>query len=172
MPTNTLIGSLADLAQLTRPNAAHQSIRYEPLGRAHREQVADLYRVSYPPGVGAADLDDALAEVDATYAGEFGTLIAAASPVAMLGEQAVGSIQVVHRSPWDPDLDCPFIIELFVRPEARGKGIARALLTRAALACQRRRETKIALRTSDQGGTSPAAFHLYAVAGMAPCRPL
>lgn len=63
-------------------------------------------------------------------------------------------------------LDCPFIIELFVRPGARERGIGRSLLTRAAAACQQLGETRIALRTST--GTSPAARHLYGPAGMRP----
>lgn len=168
MPKSTLIGNLADLTRLAHPTANQQQIDYEPLARKHREQVADLYLASYPPHVGAADIDEAIAEVDATYAGDFGQLITDASPVALHDGQAVGSIQVVHRSPWDPDLNCPFIIELFVRPGARGQGIARALLTRAAIACQQLGETQIALRTSDEGGTSPAAFHLYDLAEMRP----
>lgn len=165
MPKSTLIGDLADFAGLVRPNA-NQQIDYEPLDRRHRELVADLYLASYPPHIGAADIGEALAEMDATFAGDFGQRIFDASLVALRSGQAVGSIQVVHRSPWDQDLDCPFIIELFVRPGAREHGIARSLLTRAADACQRLGETQIALRTSDDGGTSPAAFHLYDLAGM------
>ncbi|QDP95315.1 GNAT family N-acetyltransferase [Microlunatus elymi] len=167
MPKSTLIGNLANLARLDRQSSNRQ-MNFEPLHRRHRQQVAELYLASCPPNVGATDLDDALTEMDATYAGDFGELITDASLVALRGEQAVGSIQVVRRSPWDPDLDCPFIIELFVRPDARGHGIARTLLTRAALACQRLGEMQIALRTSDEGGTSQAAFHLYDQAGMLP----
>lgn len=166
MPKNTLVGDLADIAQLTQRNT-DQPIAYEPLTRTHRELVADLYLASYPPQVGATDIDGAIAEIDATYAGDFGQLINDASLVALRDGQAVGSIQVVHRSPWDPDLHCPFIIELFVRPDARDQGIARALLKYAAANCQRLGETRIALRTSDEG-TSAAACHLYALAGMRP----
>lgn len=167
MPQSTLIGNLADLTRLGHPTV-NQQLDYEPLAGRHREQLADLYLASYPPHVGAADMGEAVAEVDATFAGDFGRLITQASLVASIGGQEVGSIQVVHRSPWDPDLNCPFIIELFVRPDSRDQGIARSLLTRAAIACQRLGETQIALRTSDQGGTSPAAFHLYDLAGMRP----
>lgn len=67
MPTNTLVGELANLTQLVRPTT-NQRIRYEPLQPKHREQVADLYHVSYPAHVGAATIDEALAEMDATYA--------------------------------------------------------------------------------------------------------
>ncbi|SDT39500.1 GNAT family N-acetyltransferase [Microlunatus soli] len=169
MPKSTLIGDLADLVLLAPPNA-DQPIDYVLLDRDHREDVADLYLASYPPHVGAADLNDALAEMDSTYAGDFGTLIPEASLLALRGGRAAGSIQVVHRSPWDADLDCPFIIELFVHPAARDHGLGRSLLTRAAVACQRLGETQIALRTSDEGGTSPAAFHLYQLAGMRPYR--
>lgn len=167
MPTYTLIGELTSLAQLVRATTSPR-IRYEPLQPQQREQVANLYHASYPAHIGAATIEEALAEMDATYAGEYGDLISAASVVALCDEQAVGSIQVVHRSLWDPELDCPFIIELFVRPEVREQGIGRTLLATAAAACQRLGETQIALRTSDDGGTSPAAYHLYRTAGMQP----
>lgn len=165
MPTRTLIGDLADLARLARP-VVDEQISYQPLDRSHRERVAELYQVSYPPEVGATDFTEALAEMDATYAGDYGQLITDASLVACRGDQAVGSIQIVHRSPWDPDLDCPFIIELFVRPDARELGIGRSLLARGATACLQLGETQIALRTGD--GTSPAAEHLYRLGGMHP----
>lgn len=163
MPAETLVGDLAELAQLTG-QVANDSVRYEPLERRHREQVARLYRYAYPPEIGAADEDEALAEMDAAYAGNYGQLISRASLVAVRDDQAIGSIQVVSQSPWDPDLDCPFIIELFVLPAARRHGIGRALLSRAATACMLRGETRLALRTGD--GTSPAAHHLYRIAGM------
>lgn len=163
MSTRTLIGDLADLVQLSHP-IIESEISYAPLDQSHRDQVADLYLACYPSHIGAADVAEARAEMDATYAGDYGQLITEASLVAFCGEQAVGSIQVVQRSPWEPDLDCPFIIELFVRPGARDRGIGRSLLSRAAVVCRRLGQTRIALRTGD--GTSPAAQHLYAVAGM------
>lgn len=164
MPTDTLVGDLADLVTLADP-AATGPYAYEPLDHRHREQVAELYRLSYPPHIGAADRAEALAEMDATFAGDYGRLLPAASLVAVDGARAVGSVQVVHRSPWDPDLHCPFVIELFVHPDARGHGLGRSLLARAAAACLRRGETQLALRTDDEG-TSAAARHLYRVAGM------
>lgn len=165
MSKSTLVGNLTDLGRLAQPDTS-SDIDFEPLHSNHREQLADLYHSSYPPTVGAANNDEALAEMDATLAGDYGELITDASLVALLCGKAVGSIQVVHRSPWDPDLHCPFIIELFVRPDTRERGIARSLLARTAIACQRLGETQIALRTNDEGGTAPAALHLYELAGM------
>lgn len=165
MPTSTLLGDLAGLIDLNRSGRA-VDCEFVALQPRHRDDVAALYLASYPPGAAVADLGEAQREMDATFAGEYGVLWPDASPMAIRERKVVGSIQVVARSPWDPDLDCPFIIELFVHPDARGLGIGRALLTRAAVACRARGENHIALRTGE--GTSPAARQLYHSAGMRP----
>ena len=75
----------------------------------------------------------------------------------------MGAILVFDKSIWDPQLDGPFIIDLFVHPDVKGMGVCRALLDEAVHACARAGDVTLSLRIGN--ATSPAAHALYARAG-------
>ncbi|HET9648329.1 MAG TPA: GNAT family N-acetyltransferase [Microlunatus sp.] len=164
---DVLIGETAVLATL--PDLPDGDIRF---GTLHPDQAAELARLyleaAHPPGA-PANLAQAQTEVAGTFAGEFGQLWADASATAYDDETLIGSIQVVKRSPWDPELTAPFIIDFFVAPTHRSRGVGRALLARAARVCLDAGHQHLALRTGD--GTSPTAHRLYQAAGMQPPPP-
>ncbi|GAA4171254.1 GNAT family N-acetyltransferase [Gryllotalpicola koreensis] len=53
----------------------------------------------------------------------------------------------------------PFVIDLFVRPELRGRGVGRALISGAIAACASTGDKTLSLRVGE--GTSLAARQLY-----------
>ncbi|WP_433676020.1 GNAT family N-acetyltransferase [Microbacterium gorillae] len=142
----------------------HVSLRH--IMAADRDDLAALYFVSYPPDIGAADLQDAIAEIDMTFAGDFGELRLDASQIAFVSDEPAGAILVTAASIWDADLPGPFVIDLFVDPGFRGRGVGGALMTAAIAACQRRSDRTISLRVGE--GTSAAANALYTRLGFSP----
>lgn len=128
--------------------------------------LANLYAVSYPPSVGAATMQEAVAEIEATFASEYGVLDGNASLLARLDGEAAGCVLVTERPVWGPDLAGPFIIDFFVAPQARGRGVGRGLLEAALDACARAGAVRVSLRIGE--GTSSAALHLYVVLGFRP----
>ncbi|WP_409482880.1 GNAT family N-acetyltransferase [Arsenicicoccus dermatophilus] len=141
-------------------------VALRPLEAATTTALAALYLASYPPGIAAADMDEAVAEIEATFRGEYGVLRSDAGATAWSADHPVGAIMVVERSIWDPGLDGPFVIELFVAPEARGLGAGRALMAHAIQACARSGDAALSLRVGE--GTSPAAMAIYRSLGFAP----
>lgn len=120
---------------------------------ADRDSVAQLYLDSYPPEIGADDLASALDEISATFAGEYGELRTEASLIAHIGSRPAGAIFTTSHSIWDPKINGPFIIDLFVGPTHRGAGAGRALVIEAIKACVANQEEALSLRVG--GGTSP-----------------
>ena len=149
------------LADLPRSRGSAAALR--PVTPADRDALARAYLDGYPPEVGASDPADAAAEIDATFAGDYGRLRTDASLVAEVGGRLVGAALTVERSIWDPDLDGPFLIDLFVVPSSRRRGVGESLLRAAAAACRAAGDTSLSLRVGD--GTSPAAHQLYARLG-------
>lgn len=151
------------------PPALHPTPAATTLVRLTPDLGADLARVylaSYPPEVGAADLAEARAEIAATFAGDYGVLRHDASAAGLVDGRCVGCVMVVERSLWDHDLEGPFVIELFVDPAARRRGLGRALMTHAVAACVAAGDPALSLRFGE--GTSPEAHHLYADLGFVP----
>jgi GNAT superfamily N-acetyltransferase len=125
--------------------------------------LAVLYLDSYPPEIGAEDLPAAVAELDATFAGDYGELRRDASFIAFRDGVPAGAVFTTRRSIWDEGLEGPFVIDLFVAPAHRGHGIGRALMLRTIAACEATADRMLALRVGS--GTSPAAHRLYGELG-------
>lgn len=162
MPKDLLTLPLVD-RQL--PGASSSHVALGPLAAASADDLADLYLVSYPSGVAAADLADAQQEIAATFRGEFGILRTDASATAWIDHHPVGAVMVVERSIWDEGLEGPFIIDLFVSPQARGRGVGRSLVQHAVQICALAGDAALSLRIGV--GTSPAALAIYASLGFA-----
>ncbi|MBI5160372.1 MAG: GNAT family N-acetyltransferase [Micrococcales bacterium] len=84
----------------------------------------------------------------------------------MTADTLTGAILTVIRAPWDDAPDCPFVIELFVAPEARRRsGLGRTLLRTAAAALSARGESRLALRVERD---NHPALALYTAEGFRP----
>ena len=129
---------VADLVTLVRPDLPPPDAPV-PAGYAVRacspadvERLGDLYFDSYDPGEASATRAEAVADIRATFAGDYGELWPEASLVATTADgHLVAAIQVVRRAPWPDTPDCPFVIELFTARTHRRRGLARALVVGA-----------------------------------------
>jgi len=145
-------------------DSAAASITTRPVDVADRDRLAEVYLSAYPPEIGAADLPEALGEMDATFTGEYGRLRLDASQVVLddLGV-VTGAILVTTHSIWDEGLAGPFVIDLFVDPAVRGRRFGRALVQTAIDACRSAGDQMLSLRVGE--GTTPAAHALYTSLG-------
>lgn len=138
--------------------------RLTPLSVADTHDLAHAYAAAYPPEVGAASFDEAVAEITATFAGDYGTIRFDASfAVRREDGAAVGAILVTERSIWDEGLPGPFIIDLFIHPANRNEGSGRKLVEHAMRACAEQGDTSLSLRFGE--GTSDAASRIYCELG-------
>ncbi|MDO5080160.1 GNAT family N-acetyltransferase [Buchananella hordeovulneris] len=129
------------------------------------EELSQLYLDSYPPGVAAGSLEEAQAEMRLAFDGGFGQLIPEATLGAFDGDRLIGAVMTVVDPPWDDVPPGPFIIELFVAPDARSQGVATALLSLAAENCSRQGQDTLSLRVDMH--TASEAFRLYEFLGFA-----
>lgn len=144
---------------VTTATTASQATDLRPLRPDDAPDLASAYLASFPAGVGAGSPAEADAEIAATYAGEYGMLRYEASFVAAVDGRAHGAVLVVEHSIWDEDLGGPFVIDLFVAPPLRGRGLGRRLVEAAMHACADAGDITLSLRIG--AGTSPAAHALY-----------
>lgn len=158
MPSDLLTADLSLLPARALPEPLPRIIRTDDL-----EPLARLYLISYPPGIGAGSHAEAISEIAATFEGDYGVLRPGASLVAEAGGRPAGAVLTVERSIWDEGLEGPFVIDLFVDPQLRGRGIGRALMTGAMLACRNAGDAQLSLRVGK--GTSEAAHRLYGSLG-------
>ncbi len=129
---------MADLVTLVRAKLPPPDAQV-PAGYAVRacspadvERLGDLYFDSYDPGEASATRAEAVADIRAAFAGDYGELWPEASLVATTADgDLVAAIQVVRRAPWPDTPDCPFVVELFTARAHRRQGLARALLVGA-----------------------------------------
>lgn len=105
-----------------------------PILPADIDAVGALYHRCLPADAQCA-LEDAIADVRGCFEGEYGRLIPAATLLAHrpATEEAtvLGAVLTVDAPPWPDVADLVFLIDLFVAPEARRQGIARALTAEA-----------------------------------------
>ena len=139
-----------------RPLPAGVGVR--PLVAADLDEVACLYFDAYAAGVAAETLEEARTEMADVLAGAFGTPIPAATLVAEEGGRIEGCIQTVLDPPWDAP-DGPFVIELFVAPGRRGRGLGEGLLEAAASALWELGYASVGLNC--EHATAMAAFRIY-----------
>ena len=146
-------------------------VRLRPQSPDDADELGALYWDSYPKGVAAVDLEDAVEEMEGVFAGEYGTPVEAASLVIEDADGAlIGCVQTVTSPPWEGIPAVPFVIELFVHPEQRRRGLGTVLLLSAAQACHEQGWESIALNAQEE--TSADAFHLYRRMGFAEISPV
>ena len=145
------------------PGGHQQSLttgyRFRALVPSDLEAVGSLYFSAYDPGVACATLDEAVADIAASFAGEYGPLDLESSLVARdLHGELVGAVLVVHRAPWPDTPNCPFVIELFSAHEHRRRGIATALVREMMHHLSTTGSNQVSLRVAED---NVAALKLY-----------
>ena len=155
----TLIHSHGSVPSAVAPGG----YRLRPCRADDIEQLGRLYFDCYDPGQACSDLPEAVADIRAAFAGDYGPLWPAASPVATaLDGQVVAAILVVDNAPWPDTPDCPFAIELFTARAHRRQGLARSLVLGALTVIADTGPPHLALRVSPD---NHAALTLYHVLG-------
>ena len=126
--------------------------------RSDIESLGRLYHDAYEPGAACDTLEEAIADIRASFDGAYGKLWPAASSLIHRRGDPVAALLTVRRTPWDDTPDCPFIIELFTARAHRRRGLARALVARCLWAARRAGESAVALRV-DPGNTAARALY-------------
>lgn len=125
-----------------------------PITADDLDSVGAVYASSYPGGT-AGSVEEATADVAASWAGEYGRWRRDASVLAEHDGAVVGAVLVVDDPPWPDVTDPTFVIDLFVAPAARRRGFAGALL---ATALSSTSANRVGLRVE---GDNFAAVRLY-----------
>lgn len=133
--------------------------------RSDCEALGRLYYAAYEPGVACATLDEAVADIRASFAGDYGVLWPAASPLILRSSNPVAAALTVRRAPWQETPDCSFIIELFTDHAHRRRSLARALIAQCLAAAHDAGESAVALRVATD---NTAARSLYESFGFRP----
>ncbi len=163
MANVTLVAEVEALLRLgsLRP-AAPYSLR--PSCDLDLDRIGSLYFRSYEVGEACETEDEAIADVAASFAGEYGEYLHAASPVAVIGTEIVAAAMTVECATWDDVPSCPFLIELFTREDHRRRVLATALVCTAAAEIAPI-ASQIALRVQNE---NEPALALYASLGFRP----
>lgn len=155
-------------ALLTGPGGAPE--RGAPSGvEVRRLQPADLGAVGHAYWSAYVGTPDAMSRVQAeddvvaAWDGQYGRLLHAACLGAWCDGELAGAVLTVEDAPWPDVPPGPFIIDLFVVPTTRRRGVGRALVA----AVQHRVRSRVALRVDDD---ARAARALYASLGFQPVR--
>lgn len=165
MPSQQLT-LIADLDGIVgRGTSIPPGYELRPTDEADAAPLAKLYLVAYPNQVVATEAE-AQAEMSRTFAGEYGRLDLASSPIATTtyGE-VVGALMTVHEAPWSDTPPGPFIIELIVHPDHRRLGLAESLVRYAALVLDSNGARSVGLRVVSDNA---AARTLYEKLGFRP----
>lgn len=117
-------GPRAALAEGVRP------IREDDL-----DAVGRLYAAAHPGGE-VGDEAAAVADIRASWDGEYGEWLPAASLLAEAGGRPVAAVLVVDAPPWEDVADLVFIIDLFTDLAHRGRGLGELLVASALAAVE------------------------------------
>ncbi|MGH8911512.1 MAG: GNAT family N-acetyltransferase [Acidimicrobiia bacterium] len=122
------------------------------------QSLGRLYFESYERGKGAASIEAAVTDVEASFAGGYGELWPQASPVVVHDGGLVAAVMAVRRAPWEDTPNCPFIVEVFVAAGHRRRGLARMGLRRSFEVIAEADEEAVSLRVDED---NTAARELY-----------
>lgn len=110
--------------------AVAASAALRPITAGDLDDVGTLYAHCHPvEDVG--EEADAIADVRASWDGEYGRWLPEASLVAEIDGALAGAILTVEHPPWPDVQHLVFIIDCFVGPDWRGHGVGAALIAGA-----------------------------------------
>ncbi|MDO5060464.1 MAG: N-acetyltransferase [Actinomycetaceae bacterium] len=130
-------------------------ITLRPLLETDSDALAQLYVDAYGSDV-FASLEAAQREIYETFQSDYGKLIPAATLVATQADELIGCILTVSSPPWEDVSHLVFVIDLFVHPKYRGKGIGHALLASSLNACPTGKQ--VGLRVSSENHSAVALY--------------
>ena len=107
-----------------------------------------MYFEAYDPGVACDTLDEAIADIEASFQGDCGEFWYQASPVVEAEGRIVSAVMTVRQAPWDDTPDGPFIIELFTARDYRRRGLARLVIRHCLNTIRQAGETTVAPRVA------------------------
>lgn len=149
-----LLTLIADLSEEGPHPIQPEGFQVRTCNTTDLHQLAALYFAAYEPGVGASSLENATADVAASFEGEYGVFWFEASPVMEMDGRVVSAVMTVREAPWDDTPACPFVIEVFTDRAHRRHGLARTGMRHAMTTLIRGGETEVALRV--EAGNAPA----------------
>lgn len=126
-----------------------------PIEEADLDRLGHLYWASYPRGE-VGTLADAVADVQASWDGEYGRWVHDASLLVEEEGAPVAAVLVVDRPPWPDVSDLVFIIDIFTDAGRRGRGFAAHLMAASLSAVDPARA--VGLRVESENA---AAVRLY-----------
>ena len=161
----TLIANINHVLRSERESAAGYSTR--TTSERDKPALADLYFAAYTREI-VSDLKAAQDEIERTFDGEYGRLDLEASPIATYRRALVGSIMTVKEAPWDDTPPGPFIIEVMIHPNHRGRGLAAHIMATAAQRLASMGKKTVALRVMSD---NQKALSLYRKLGFVAWNP-
>jgi len=155
--SQSMLTLIADLRSHSHP-AIPPGFRVRACTRADGDALGHLYFEAYDPGDACETLDEAIADIEASFNGDYGEFWFEASPVVEHDGWIVAVTMTARRAPWDRTPDAPFIIELFTARGYRRRGLARLLLNECMATLREAGAMAVALRV---GADNTAARSLY-----------
>lgn len=152
----TLQAQIAALAGIEHP----AGIELATLTRYDIPALASLYLVAYDSPEIAENLYEAVDEMRMSFDGAFGQPLDNSFIGAWVDGELVGAILVTIDPPWD-DVEGPFIIDMTVLPEYRGRGIATALIGEASERIAQAGYETIGLRVDLHQAAAAARLYNY-----------
>ncbi|MDU4831820.1 MAG: GNAT family N-acetyltransferase [Actinomyces sp.] len=124
----TLNARLKSLTDFARP----AGIELATITRYDIPALAALNVVAYDLPETAESLYESIDQMRMCFGGEFGTPLDDSFIGAWADGDLIGAIFVTIGTPWDDADKSPYILDLMVHPDYRGRGIATALIGEAA----------------------------------------
>ena len=169
-PMSELVTLIAHTQKADLPGGSTRfaGLKLRPAAQSDVHQLGSLYFDAYDPGIACESLEEAIADIQASFNGEYGDFWSEASPVVESDSEIVAAIMTVRRAPWNDIPDCPFIVELFTSRNHRRMGLARLLVEHCRATVETDGEAAIALRVAEDN--TPART-LYESLGFVPWTP-
>jgi N-alpha-acetyltransferase 10/11 len=156
VPTSLTL--IADVPHRTEAGPVPPGYRARECRRSDIDALGRLYFEAYDPGQASATVAEAVADIEASFAGKYGHLWPDFSLMLLADQQPAAAILTVQRAPWPDTPDCPFVIELFTARAHRGRGLARWLVRSAMDVVADAGEQALALRVSGDNHTALALY--------------
>lgn len=162
----TVDGLLTVSADLTTESlrGPEPSASVSRLTEAQTAEIGALYWWSYPAGEAGSSEAESVADIAASFAGAYGTLLDAASLGAFVDGRLAAVVLTVRRPIWPDTPDGPFVIELFTSPERRRSHLAASLLQQVLIVAAAAGETTVGLRVRSDNTPAIALYRSQASA--------